>query len=219
MNIAPLYGQLRVAEDAVVGEHCTFGFPKEARVRAEQQSPGSQGAGEAVVIGRRCLLANQVVLYEGVRVGDDCVIEDRVRVGYDGRVGDCCRLVYGAYVCDRVVIGTDARIAGFVCDGTVIGDRATVMGELVHEYTRPHLGWWEADEDAPVIEPDSVVGFGSRVIGGVTIGPRSYVAAGAIVTRDVPPEHVVTGANVHTPIREWTGTRLGSLIGHWADQR
>lgn len=213
MNITPLYGQVRAADDAVVGEHCTFGFPKEARVRAEQREPGSQGGGESVVIGRRCLLANQVVLYEGVRIGDDCVIEDRVRVG------DRCRLVYGAYVCDRVVIGTDARIAGFVCDGTVIGDGATVMGELVHEYTRPHMDWWEADEEAPVIEPDSVIGFGSRVIGGVTIGPRSYVAAGAIVTRDVPPEHVATGVNVHTPAREWTGKRLRSLIGHWTGRR
>jgi acetyltransferase-like isoleucine patch superfamily enzyme len=92
------------------------------------------------------------------------------------------------------------------------------MGDLVHEYTRPDLGWWGADEAPPVIEQDSVVGFGACVVGGVRVGPRSYVAAGAVVTKDVPPEHVVTGVNVHTPIDYWTGQRLEALIKHWTTQ-
>ncbi|WP_245996920.1 hypothetical protein [Nocardia pseudobrasiliensis] len=71
------------------------------------------------------------------------------------------------------------------------------------------------DEAPPVVEADSVVGFGARVVGGVRIGPRSYVAAGAVVTKDVPPGHVVTGINVHTPIGRWPGRRLGALIGEW----
>ncbi|NKQ55615.1 acetyl/acyl transferase [Amycolatopsis sp. K13G38] len=216
MNIDSLYAAVQIADSSIVGEHCTLGFPKEARVRAEQQQPGTQNAGEPTVVGKRCLLANQVVLYEGVQVGHDCLLEDRVRVGYNSRIGDRSRIVYGAYVCDRVTIGADARVAGFVCDGTVIGDRSTVMGELVHEYARPHQGWWDVDEDSPVVEPDSVVGYGSRVVGGVTIGPRSYVAAGAIVTRNVPPEHVVTGVNVHTPAHQWTGRRLQDLIRQWS---
>lgn len=173
MNIDSLYAAVQIADSSIVGEHCALGFPKEARVRAEQQQPGTQNAGEPTVVGKRCLLANQVVLYEGVQVGHDCLLEDRVRVGYNSTIGDRSRVVYGAYVCDRVTIGADARVAGFVCDGTVIGDRSTVMGELVHEYARPHQGWWDVDEDSPAVEPDSVVGYGSRVVGGVTIGPRS----------------------------------------------
>ncbi len=168
-----------------------------------------------VRIGERCLLFNQVIVYEGTWIDDECVIEDRVRVGYGCRVGPRSRLMYGAYICDRVSVGADARIAGFVCDGTTIGDRCTVMGDLVHEYARPHEGWWETDEDAPVIEPDTVVGYGARVVGGVRIGPCSYVAAGAVVTKDVPPQHVVTGVNDHTPASEWTGRRLRSLVEHW----
>lgn len=90
------------------------------------------------------------------------------------------------------------------------------MGELVHEYTRPHQDWWEVDEAPPVIGADTVVGSGARVIGGVTIASRSYVAAGAIVTKDVPTGHVVTGVNVHTPAERWRGRRLQDLIDHWA---
>ncbi len=190
-----------------------LGYPKEARIRDAQQ--GRSVAGAPVRVGDRCLLFNQVTIYEETSIGVDCVLEDRSRVGYGCRIGDRTRLVHGAYVCDRVQIGADACVAGFVCDATVIGDRSTVMGDLVHEYTHPDLGWWGVDEDSPVVEADSVVGFGARVIGGVRIGPRSYIAAGAIVTKDVPPEHIVIGSNDHTPIRQWNGTKLAPLIEHW----
>lgn len=215
MNITSLYAPVHVDDSTVVGEHCVLGYPKEARLRAEQQKPGSALIGKPVAVGPNCLIANHVVVHEGVQIGADCVIEDRVRIGYNSTIGERTRIVYGAYVCDRVTIGADACVAGFVCDGTTIGDRSTVMGELVHEYTHPHEGWWEVDEAPPVIEADSVVGYGARVVGGVRIGPRSYVAAGAVVTKDVPPEHVVTGVNVQTPAEQWPGRRLQSLIRHW----
>jgi acetyltransferase-like isoleucine patch superfamily enzyme len=184
-------------------------------LRAEQHKPGSALIGEPVTVGPNCLIANHVIDYEGAHIDDDCLIEDRVRIGYNSRFGARTRIVYGAYLCDRVTIGVDACVAGFVCDGTTIGDRSTVMGELVHEYTRPHKGWWDVDEEPPVIEVDCVVGYGARVVGGVRIGPRSYVAAGAVVTKDVPPEHIVTGVNVQTPAEKWRGCRLQSLIRHW----
>ncbi|WP_236789397.1 DapH/DapD/GlmU-related protein [Amycolatopsis sp. GM8] len=213
--MASLYAQVQIHDTTLIGEHCVFGFPKEARVRAEQQKPGSVSIGAMVTVGPNCIVASHVVIYEGVHVGADCVIDDRVRIGYDSTVGERTRITYGAYVCDRVTIGADACVAGFICDATTIGDRSTVMGELVHEYTHPHEGWWDVEEAPPVIEEDSVVGYGARVVGGVRIGPRSYVAAGAVVTKDVPPGHVVTGVNIHTPTEQWPGHRLQGLIRHW----
>lgn len=213
MKVTDLYAPVRFGESVVVGEQCVLGFPKESRIREAQN--GKRAAGDPVVLGDRSLLFNQVIMHEGTAVGADCVIEDRARVGYGCAIGDRTRIVHGGYICDRVRIGSDACVAGFVCDATTIGDRSTVMGDLVHEYTRPDLGWWGVDEVPPIIEPDSIVGFGARVVGGVRIGPRSYVAAGAVVTKDVPPEHVVTGINVHTPVAHWTGKRLGALIAHW----
>jgi acetyltransferase-like isoleucine patch superfamily enzyme len=207
-------GQLTTGAATVIGENCTMGYPKEARLRG---LPGSQGRACPVVIGERCLVFSQVIIYEDVVIGDDCVLEDRVRIGYGSRVGPRCRFAYGAYICDRVTVGADARVAGFVCDTAVIGDRSTVMGELVHEYSRPHQDWWQADEASPVIEADTVIGYGATVVGGVRVGPRSYVSAGAVVTRDVPPLHVVTGVNKQVPAARWTGRRLRGLLRHWSD--
>lgn len=215
MNTASLWAPVTVGHHTVTGEGCVIGCPKESRLRAHLSSTAERDGPAPVTIGARCLVFHQVVMYEGVRLGDECVVEDQVRIGYDTRVGARTRLAYGAYVCDRVTIGADARVAGFVCDAASIADRATVMGELVHEYTQPHLDWWEVDEEAPVIEADTVVGFGARVVGGVRVGPRSYVAAGAVVTKDVPAEHIATGVNRLTPASRWPGQRLRGLIQHW----
>lgn len=44
-----------------------------------------------------------------------------------------------------------------------------------------------------ILEDDVWVGCGVRIMGGVRIGTRSVVAAGAVVTRDVPPNSLVGG--------------------------
>ncbi|MGH3911790.1 MAG: hypothetical protein ACRDTC_00020 [Pseudonocardiaceae bacterium] len=44
-----------------------------------------------MTVGPGCLVANQVVVYEGVRLGAGCVIEDRVRIGYDSTIGERTR--------------------------------------------------------------------------------------------------------------------------------
>ena len=54
--------------------------------------------GDPVVIGERCMIFNQVIIYEGVDVAPDCVVEDRVRIGFGCRIGARSRLL-GAYLC------------------------------------------------------------------------------------------------------------------------
>jgi maltose O-acetyltransferase len=44
-----------------------------------------------------------------------------------------------------------------------------------------------------VIEDDVWIGANAIILKGVTIGARSIVGAGAVVSRDVPPDCVVAG--------------------------
>ncbi|MCY7289174.1 MAG: hypothetical protein LH624_13210 [Cryobacterium sp.] len=213
-STSDLYGAVDIHESVVVGEYAVIGCPKEARIE-QAHAGGAVVRGQSVRIGRGTVVMHHVVIYEGVEIGANCMLDDRTRVGYDTRIGDRSRLMHSAYLCDRVEIGEDCRVAGFVCDGVRVGPGSTVMGQLVHEYTQPHLGWWAADEAPPAVRERSVLGFGAVVVGPVSIGPRAYVAAGAIVTRDVPPDHIATGTNVLTPTSRWPGERLQTLIAAW----
>jgi acetyltransferase-like isoleucine patch superfamily enzyme len=177
--------------NVTVGEYCVLGSRAEARLNSTTESVGLMGDGS--------VLGNFVSLYEGVKLQGNVVVEDNVRIGYDTLVGFGTRIMYGAFICDRVQIGTESRIAGFVCDTTVIGDGCTSMGTLVHAYSDPAADWWGPDEASPVLQDGACVGMGALVVGGVTIGTGAYVAAGAIVTKNVPANTLVTGVDRHRP--------------------
>lgn len=48
------------------------------------------------------MLAGRVVVYEGVQIGAGCVIEDRARMENESTISDRTRIVYGAYLSERV---------------------------------------------------------------------------------------------------------------------
>jgi 2,3,4,5-tetrahydropyridine-2,6-dicarboxylate N-acetyltransferase len=78
--------------------------------------------------------------------------------------------------------------------GVVLGGRATV-GKNCHIGAGTVLaGVIEPPSAQPVIiEDDVLIGANAVVLEGVRVGQGSVVAAGAVVTKDVPPFTVVAG--------------------------
>jgi acetyltransferase-like isoleucine patch superfamily enzyme len=106
-------------------------------------------------------------------------------------------VVYGA---ESLRFGSDVDVDAFVVlrasGGLTIGSRVVIGAHAVltsrgHPVAPPRFG---RTEDAPVVIGDDVwVGASAVVLPGVTVGRGSVVAAGAVVTRDVPPGTVVGG--------------------------
>src|SRR3972149_5708392 len=175
------YGEVSLGQDVWIGEYCVIGCPKEENIRFHFESKrGLNSIVAPVRISDRCIIGNHVCIYEGVEISSKTYIEDHVRIGYNCKIGRNVRIMYGSYICDRVAIQDNARVAGFICDGAKIGERSTVMGDLVHEYSRPHLDWWEADESPPIVESDVIIGLHALVIGSVRILSFVSVASGAL---------------------------------------
>ncbi len=216
-DLVSCYGNVVLAANAIVGDFVVLGYPKEARIeqhRYNRNALWSELSQITTTIEADTIIGNHVAVGEGTIIRAASVLEDGCRLGYNCDVGERARVMYGAFVCDRVTIGRRARVAGFICDACSIGDDATVMGQLVHEYTQPHQEWG-IEEAAPTIEPRAVVAYGSVIVGGVTIGANSYVAAGAVVTKDVPPRSVVIGTNQIIPASEWRGSKIPPGFWDW----
>jgi acetyltransferase-like isoleucine patch superfamily enzyme len=81
------------------------------------------------------------------------------------------------------------------------------MANFVHKLSFPRQPWGVI-EPAARVEDYAVVGMGATVVGGVTIGEDSYVAAGAIVTKDVPPRSVAVSVNRFVAKSDWKGADL-----------
>ncbi|MDQ4212342.1 serine O-acetyltransferase EpsC [Microbacterium capsulatum] len=78
--------------------------------------------------------------------------------------------------------------------GVVIGQTAEI-GDDVMLYHGVTLGGRTRDSGKrhPTLEDGVVVGAGAKILGPIVIGARSAIGANAVVTKDAPPDSVLTG--------------------------
>jgi len=143
-----------------------------------------------------CRLIDDVELGEDVVIGPfvnlyGCTIGDGTRIGpfveiqRGARIGARCKIQSHSFVCEGVTIEDDV----FVGHGVVfVNDkypRSTADGKLQDRDD------WALLET--VVERGASLGSGAIVLGGLRIGARAIVGAGAVVTRDVDPGAIVAG--------------------------
>ena len=138
-----------------------------------------------VSFGERVIVYPFTNLY-GCRIGDDTRIGTFVEVQRGAVIGANCKIQSHTFICDGVLI----EDAVFVGHGVMfINDKwpraTTGDGVLQGEDD------WERLET--VVEAGAALGSGAVIMGGVRIGARALVGAGAVVTRDVAPGETVVG--------------------------
>jgi acetyltransferase-like isoleucine patch superfamily enzyme len=176
-----------------------------ARVRREIQ-PGRFAA-----FGRDAIVhpPAEIDRPERVAVGDQTFILANARLA----LGPQARVTIGA----RTYLGRDLTI---VCLGAVvIGDDVMGSDRLLLSDTAPEpqapgepvMNQGLAEPRPVHVEDGVFLGTGAMVLAGVTVGARSLVGAGAVVTRDVPANCVVVG-NPARIVRHYDRAR-----GEWVD--
>jgi acetyltransferase-like isoleucine patch superfamily enzyme len=122
----------------------------------------------------------------GCRIGDGTRIGTFVEIQRGAVVGARCKIQSHAFVCDGVEIGDEVFVGhGVVFINDKLPRATTVTGELQGD------GDWELLPT--VVERSASLGSAAVILGGVTIGERAIVGAGAVVTRDVAPGTTVAG--------------------------
>lgn len=116
----------------------------------------------------------------------------RLSIGENSAINGGTMLVLS----EQIVIGNNVWIS-YDClltdhDGHAIDPEVRRRDLPNHLAGRPKN--WKVVKKAPiVIEDDAWIGARAVILKGVTIGRASIVAAGAVVTRDVPPYTIVGG--------------------------
>lgn len=161
-------------------------------------------------IGRRSRVAFYKLRAAGgnrLTVGDDCLLSCTIsfdRSDATVTIGDRCFIGKSHIVSSRnVTFGSDIMVSWGV---TFVDHNSHSIAW--QERVQDVVDWargkknWEVVDCAPIRVGDrSWIGFNAIVLKGVTIGEGAIVAAGAVVTKDVPPYTVVAG-NPAIVIRE-----------------
>ena len=147
-------------------------------------------------------------LIHDVEFGENVVVHPFTNL-YGCKIGDNTRIGPHVEIQRGVVIGANCKIQShtFICDGVTIEDgvfvghgvmfindkfpRATTLSDTLQTQAD-----WVLLETR--VERDASIGSGAVVLGGVTIGSRALVAAGAVVTRSVPSGAIAKGVPART---------------------
>ncbi len=170
--------------------------------------------GDKVSIGEGSLIGGHVIIHSGVRigagarVGDHAQIRDGAVIGNGSTVGSYVSVDPGVVIGERVSIQTRCYITGGtrIEDDVFVGPGVT----LTNDNTMNRHGS-EFVFEGPLLRRGCRVGGGSTICPGIEIGEEAFVAAGAVVSADVPARTVAMGVPAR-PIREVPDE---DLLQHW----
>lgn len=156
----------------------------------------------------------RAVVEEGSEIGDGTSIWHFAHVRGGSRIGRGCIIGKDVYVDSGVAIGDNCKIQNGVSiyNGVTIEDQVFVGPHAVFTNDlRPRAGIWNEERlEYTRVEEGSSIGANATIRCGITIGRWSMIAAGSVVTRDVPPHSLIVG--VPGKIVDWvtvSGERLG----------
>ena len=115
----------------------------------------------------------------GARIGERCVLGQNVFVASRAVIGDGCKIQNNVSIYDDVVLEDDVFVAPSAVFTNVNNPRAFI--ERKHEYR------------TTVIGRGASIGANATVVCGHRIGAFAFIAAGAVVTKDVPAYGLVMG--------------------------
>ncbi len=133
---------------------------------------------------------------DDVKLGKDVVIYHPEMVTiYGCQIGDSTAIGPFVEITRGVIIGRNCVIEShsYICTGVVIEDDVFIgHGVMFVNDLFPWPGK-KADLLTTTIKKHAILGTGSTIIGGITIGEYSVVGAGAVVKNDIPDLSIAVG--------------------------
>jgi UDP-2-acetamido-3-amino-2,3-dideoxy-glucuronate N-acetyltransferase len=115
----------------------------------------------------------------GARIGAGCSFGQNVFVGNDVLIGDNCKVQNNVSIYDAVTLEDDVFCGPSMVFTNVYNPRSAVIRK--DEYRRT------------LVKRGATIGANATIVCGVTLGEFAFIAAGAVVTRDVKPYALMAG--------------------------
>ncbi len=195
-----IYGPSKVSTDSIIDSYVILGYPIRAKTKKilftnaneshieqlyDQISTGS-------IIGERNHLRPFTIVYESskledfVETGTHVVIRENCHVGESSLVGSATILDSG------VTIGKNANIQSnnYIPPGITLGERI-FLGPGVRFANDKYPASKKLIKTQ--VGNDVIIGMGAIILAGISIEDKSVIAAGSIVTKNVPGSKVIMG--------------------------
>jgi len=140
---------------------------------------------ETAVIDQPCVIGAGTKIWhfshilKGSDIGENCIIGQNVMIGPDVQIGNNCKIQNNVSIYNGISLD-DGVFCGPSCVFTNVNSpRADI--DKKDEFLLTHVG------------QGASIGANATIICGNNIGQYSFIAAGAVVSKDVPPHALVAG--------------------------
>ncbi|MGE5437116.1 MAG: acyltransferase [Syntrophothermus sp.] len=138
-----------------------------------------------VKLGKDVKIYDFVNLY-GCTIGDNSKVGTFVEIQKNATIGKNCKISSHTFICEGVHIE----------DNVFVGHNVTFINDKYPRSTNSD-GSLQTEANWAVVETfikkGASIGSSSTILCGITIGENAIVGAGAVVTKDVPPNTIVAG--------------------------
>jgi acetyltransferase-like isoleucine patch superfamily enzyme len=141
--------------------------------------------GSNVRLGKDVRLSKFINLY-GCEIGDETKIGAFVEIQKNATVGKRCKISSHSFICEGVTIEDNVFIGHGVMFINDSYPRATAAGGSLQTEAD-----WKVEKT--IIRKGASVGSGATILANLCVGENAIVGAGAVVTKDVPPNTIVVG--------------------------
>jgi acetyltransferase-like isoleucine patch superfamily enzyme len=185
-TLATIYPGVTISKPYELGIHTVLGV--------QPKNPESMST--SLTVGPGAHIRSHSVIYSG------CIIGNRLQVGHHAlireytTIGDDVSIGTGACIEHHVTIENGVRIHShaFIPEFTILRAGAWIGPSAVLTNAKyPTNATTKSKLAGPEIGRDAIIGAHATILPGVRVGRGSLVGAGSVVTRDVPPNAVVTG--------------------------
>jgi acetyltransferase-like isoleucine patch superfamily enzyme len=146
--------------------------------------------GDGAAICANAIVFASAAIGAGSIVGDQAYVRERSRIGERTVIGRGCAVDNDVVIGDRVRIQTNVYITGFslVEDDVFVGPCAMTTND---DTMNRHGADYQLR--GATLRRACRIGGGAVLTPGVEVGEEAFVAAGAVVTTDIPPRGVAMG--------------------------
>jgi UDP-2-acetamido-3-amino-2,3-dideoxy-glucuronate N-acetyltransferase len=137
------------------------------------------------------------IVDDGAQIGAGTRVWHFVHVSSGAKIGERCSLGQNVYVGNDVVIGNNVKIQNNVSvyDAVKIEDDVFCGPSMVFTNVyNPRSGVVRKDEyRKTLVKKGATLGANCTIVCGVTVGEYAFVAAGAVINKDVKPYALMAG--------------------------
>lgn len=177
-----------IADGAVLGKP-----PKPAKTSTVKLA----GDIPALEVGENCTIGANAVIYRGAVIGANTLVADLASVRENVKIGEYVIVGRGVCIENHVEIGDRTKIQSnsYITAYSTLEDHVFIA-PCVTTTNDNYMGRTEerfSKIKGATVKRGARVGGASIILPGITIAEETFVAAGALVTKDTEPKTVVKG--------------------------